>query len=458
MIDTRSSYDEFLSSRTPSAKDIGFSPVEMLPCMSGFRAHVADICVRRGRSAAFLDTGLGKTSVELEFARQCRIKTGKPSLILTPLAVARQMEREAKKFGYDAMVFRDQMPQNDIVICNYDRLHLVDISLFGSVVLDESSILKNFSGKTTDALISSFKNTPYKLCATATPAPNDHMELGTHAEFLGVMDRSRMLMRWFINDTSEASQVWRLKGHAVEPFWDWVASWAVMAKSPEDLGFDGSDFILPKLHIHRHRVNAEVIATDGLFGFNTSASGIYEIKRQTAEKRVSITSEIVSSKNNEAWVVWCDTDMESSALMKSLGSDDFVEVKGSMDAQKKENALEDFAVGKKRGIVTKSSVAGSGLNWQHAAHVVFVGRTFSYEAWYQAVRRCWRFGQKREVHVHIIVSEGEDQIGRVLDRKADDHGTMQSAMVAAQRRSKSVMHTERNICNPTFKGTIPTWL
>lgn len=451
------SYDNFLANRTPRVNDAGFEPYPMNDCMDGFRAYVAEKCIRRGRSAAFLDTGLGKTSVELEFANQCHKHTGKKSLILTPLAVARQMEREALRFGYDASVFRDEIPESAIVICNYDRVHKLDPSMFGSVVLDESSILRNFTGKTKIMLVDMFRNIPYRLCATATPAPNDHMELGNHSEFLGIMDAQRMLMRWFINDTSTASQEWRLKGHAVKPFWNWVASWAVMAKTPDDLGFDGTEFILPPMNTVQHKVTSGIKATDGLFAVDTSATGIYATKRETAEARVKRACEVVGEKPNSAWVVWCDTDQESAALKSALG-DDFIEVKGSMPPDKKEQALEDFSTGKYRGIITKPSIAGAGLNWQHASDMVFVGRTFSYESWYQAVRRCWRFGQKNPVSVHIIVSEGEDQIGRVLDRKADDHVIMQDAMRVAQRTSIADDTKDKKTTTNEYKGELPSWL
>lgn len=446
-------YKTLISKRIPNAVSTGFAAIDMLPCMDGFRGHVVKLCCDRGKSAAFLDTGLGKTTVELEFARQCNMHTSKPSLILTPLAVARQMVREGRSFGYDCDMFPSSSP---IVVCNYDKLHLINSDDYGAVILDESSIIKNFSGKTTTGIMEKFKETPYKLCATATPAPNDHMELGTHSEFLGVMDQTRMLMRWFINDTSTASQTWRLKKHAVSSFWDWVATWAVMAGNPSDLGFNGDAFILPDLNIVHHRLNSGATPTDGLFGFDVSATGIYETKRLTAEARVSKAADIVASDAGN-WVVWCDTDLESGALKKIL-PDDFVEVKGSQDADQKIGNLEDFAMGRKRGIITKPSVAGAGLNWQHCHNVVFVGRTFSYESFYQAVRRCWRFGQKNIVNVHIIVSEGEDQISAVIDRKSEDHKTMKKSMVSAQRRLTSSVVDDKTISVLSHKGKLPSWI
>lgn len=447
-------YKELMARRISKAGKTGFDAVNMLACMEGFRGFVVRLCCQRGRSAAFLDTGLGKTTIELEFARQCHIQTGKPSLILTPLAVSRQMEREGQAFGYDCGMFP---ASSSIVVCNYDRLRLIDADDYGAVILDESSIIKNFSGKTTMGIIEQFKNTTYKLCATATPAPNDHMELGTHSEFLGVMGQTRMLMRWFINDTSTASQTWRLKKHAISSFWDWVATWAVMASNPSDLGFPGDAFILPKLNVVHHRLNSGAMPTDGLFGFDVSATGIFATKRLTADARVQKAVEIVSTDEANPWVVWCDTDSESADLRKSL-PDDFVEVKGSQSADDKIENLEQFALGQKRGIITKPSVAGAGLNWQHCHNVVFVGRTFSYERFYQAVRRCWRFGQKQQVNVHIIVSEGEDQISIVLGRKSDDHQSMQRHMISAQRRLTGVAIEDKTVSELTHKGALPSWI
>lgn len=454
-------YIEFLATKQPAAQSVGFEPAPFPAHMSGdfeFQASATATAIRRGRCALFLDTGLGKTTCELEFAEQCRKASNGHSLILTPLAVARQIEAEAARFGYDARVIREASDiKPGISICNYDRLDKINPQAFGAVVLDESSILKSFSGKTTRALIECFAHVPYRLAATATPAPNDHMELGQHAEFLGVMAGSEMLIRWFINDTSTASQSWRLKGHAVTPFWDWVSSWAVMAETPEDLGFDGSRYILPPMRVIRHKTGANVKPEEGmLFAADVSATSMHEVKRQTADARADAVASLVSAELNEAWVVWCDTDYEADALASRMPG--AVEVRGSHTADRKEENLAAFASGAKRIIITKPSVAGQGLNWQHAARVAFVGRSFSYESWYQAVRRCWRFGQTRPVDVHLIVAEGEDQIGRVIDRKAEDHGTMKAAMRAASRRATSTTYVVKVPYKPDFEWELPSWL
>ena len=239
-------YLAFLAGKAPVAASQGMEPGPITAPLFDFQRKATEFCLRRGRAALFLDTGLGKTICELEFATQAAERTNGKSLILTPLAVARQIEREATRFGYAASVVRDASEvRPGINICNYDRLDKLDPSVFGCVVLDELGILKNFAGKTTRALITAFADTPFRLAATATPAPNDHVELGTHAEFLGIMSQAEMLVRWFLNDSNDTG-TWRLKGHAVEPFWDWCASWAVMAESPEDMGFDGSAFVLPR--------------------------------------------------------------------------------------------------------------------------------------------------------------------------------------------------------------------
>lgn len=448
-------YLDFLASKAPRAQSCGITPTDMPAHLFDYQRHATAFCLRQGRAALFLDTGLGKTACELEFARQAAAATNGRALILTPLAVARQIEREAHRFGYDARVVRDQSEVGaGISICNYDRIDRLNPSAFGAVVLDESSILKSFSGKTTRALIEMFAGTPFRLAATATPAPNDHTELGQHAEFLGIMTQAEMLVRWFLNDTNDTG-TWRLKGHAVEPFWDWMASWAVMAESPEDLGFDGSRFVLPPLNIERHRTEAGVLPMDGLFGFNVSATEVHNLKRQTATARAEATAAIVR-QSTEPCLIWCDVNDEADELLRVLP--EAAEVRGNHAPEKKEAAIEAFVSGVRPWLISKPSIMGMGLNFQHCARMVFVGRSFSYEAWYQAVRRCWRFGQTRPVTVHLIVAEGEDEIGRVINRKADDHATMKAAMRAASRRSAAATANVKVPYNPTYNGRLPAWL
>ena len=423
-----------------------------------YQAECVRFALRQGRAAMFLDTGLGKTRIQLEWCRQAAEASNGRALLLTPLAVARQIEREGLSLGYDVRVIRHQDEARDgINVCNYDRLAALDTVQFGAVSLDESSILKNFTGATTRALIASFEGHRFKLASTATPAPNDHMELGTHAEFLGLMRSVEMLSRWFINDTATASQQWRIKGHAQDAFWDWVASWARCAETPADLGYDASRFVLPPMNIHRHKAAGDTRAAAGmLFASDLSATNMHAIKRETAQARAEAVGALVAAEPGDPWVIWCDNDAEADALMATVPG--AVEVRGSHTPERKEAALTAFAVGEAQYIITKPSVAGMGLNWQHAARVAFVGRSFSYEAWYQAVRRCWRFGQKREVQAHIIVAEGEDQIGRVIDRKAEDHSKMKEAMAGAMKRAATQKSDRKVEYNPTHQGRTPAWL
>ena len=451
-------YRAFLAAKAPRALATGIEPGPMPAHLFDFQADVTAFLLRQGRGAAFLGTGLGKSAIQIEWSRQAAEATNGRALILTPLAVARQIETEARRWGYDARVIRSQDDVREgINICNYDRIDRMDPDAFGSVSLDESSCIKNLVGATTRKLIEAFAGHRFRLCCTATPAPNDHMELGTHSEFLGLMRSAEMLSRWFINDTSTASQNWRIKGHAYVAFWDWIASWARCADSPGDLGFDGSRFVLPTLTVHRHKVIAEAKTLDGtLFGADMSATNMHALKRQTAEIRARMVADLVAAEPREPWVIWCDNDAEAHALTAAIP--DAVEVRGSHSVEAKESALADFADGRALHLISKPSICGWGCNWQHAARVAFVGRSFSYEAYFQAVRRCWRFGQTRPVHVHIAVAEGEDQIGRVIDRKADGHAQMKRAMAAAMRRTRGTAAQRMVAYNPTFRMELPAWL
>lgn len=451
-------YADFLAKKKPRALAVGIEPGTLNPDLFDFQSACVDFALRQGRCGLYLDTGLGKTFCQLEWAAKSLQASNGWALILTPLAVARQMEREALARGYDARVIREQRDAKPgINICNYDRMDKIEPDRFGVVSLDEASILKNFAGKTTRSLTEAFRDHRFKMAATATPAPNDHMELGQQSEFLGAMNGNEMLSRFFINDASTASQTWRLKKHAEAAFWEWMASWSRMAQSPEDLGFDGARFVLPKLSIVRHRAAyGNVKPMDGsLFALETSATAIHDIKRQTIGNRADKATELIETAA-QPWVVWVDTDYEADAIMARLPQ--AIDVRGSMSIEEKEEGLAAFGAGKNEIIVTKPRVAGLGLNWQHCARMIFVGRSFSYEAWYQAVRRCWRFGQKKPVEVHIIVAEGEDQIGRVIDRKADEHANMKRAMAAAMKRATSQATRRMIEYEPKHKGRLPKWL
>lgn len=455
-------YEAFLASKAPRAIERGLSAMPTLSShLFPFQRHCVDFLLRVGSGGLFLDTGLGKTACQLEWCEHARHATNGRALIMTPLAVARQIEREGLKFGYPVRVIRDQSEAREgISICNYDRLHLIVPDEFGAVALDESSILKSFTGKTTRSLISAFDGHRFRLSATATPAPNDHMELGQHSEFCGVMAANEMLSRFFINDTSTASQSWRLKRHGIDAFWDWMASWSRMAQLPSDLGDVDDGFVLEPIRVIRHRAaEGAPRMTGGLFGDEqVSATNLHEIKRGTAAKRARIASDIVMS-DDEPWVIWCDTDYEADALLAALeGVPAVGEVRGSHPPERKESTLIRFADGDIRTLITKPSVTGFGLNWQHCARTVFVGRSFSYESWYQAVRRFWRFGQTREVQVHLVVAEGEDSIARVIDRKADDHASMKAAMRAAMKRNMGRESVVKAAYEPHHHGRLPIWM
>lgn len=455
-------YTEFLQSKRPAASRVGMrAPSNMAAHLFPYQAHCVRYLLECGSGGLFLDTGLGKTACELEWAEHARGETNGKALILTPLAVTHQIAAEGQKWGYDTHVIRDASEvRPGINVCNYDRMDKLDPQSFGAVALDESSILKSFTGKTTRSLIDAFAAHRFRLSSTATPAPNDHMELGQHAEFCGVMRSAEMLSRFFINDTATASQNWRLKKYGVQAFWDWMASWCRMAQMPSDLGDSDEGFILPPMRVHRHKVDAEVKAGEGdLFAIDVvSATNMHAIKRQTAGERARLAAAIATS-DNAPCVVWVDTDYEADAVLEAIGPrPGLVEVRGSMSIEAKERSLDAFADGTARILVTKPSICGFGLNWQHCARTVFVGRSFSYESWYQAVRRFWRFGQKAEVHVHIIVAQGEESIGSVIDRKADDHISMKAAMREAMRRNMGREIQTRVPYNPQHIGRMPAWI
>jgi superfamily II DNA or RNA helicase len=454
---TIAAYRDFIRSKGQHAAGHGFSCSGSWDLFPHQLATLRFAC-ERGRSAAFLDTGLGKSRVEAAAAAEFAEQTGKPSLILTPLAVARQMQRECEAIGVDAVVVRDASNvAPGVNIANYERLPRLDPSVFGGVVLDESSILKAFTGPTKRMLCDAFRGTPYRLAATATPAPNDHMELGNHSEFLGYLGSMEMLCRWFVNDTSTASQDWRLKGHAQADFWRWVASWARAATLPSDLGGDDAGFVLPPLNYELHTISADITidVPDGmLFRIpDGSATTIHREKRLTMEDRVAKAAEIANTTPG-AVIVWCETNGESTALAEAIP--DAVEVHGSMDVEEKIAALDDFTFGRRRVIVSKPKLAGLGLNWQHASTVIFASVSHSYEQHYQAVRRAWRYGQTQPVTCHVVISDTETAIWNNIQRKAKDHQRMKRAMSEAmngqQRASNKKAYTR------TSKVHLPNFL
>lgn len=426
-------YRAFIASKGAAACSIGFSMRSNWENLFPHQKATLRFACEKARSAAFLDTGMGKSRVEAAAAAEFMQASGKPSLILTPLAVARQMQRECEAIGVESRIVREQSDVwSGVNIANYERLPKMDTAAFGGVILDESSILKSFTGPTKRMLCDAFSGTSYRLAATATPAPNDHMELGNHSEFLGHLGSMEMLCRWFVNDTSTASQNWRLKGHAQADFWRWVSSWSRTATLPSDLGGDDDGFVLPPLSYEMHTIAADITQAvpDGmLFRIpDGSATTIHREKRITMEDRVACAAEI-ANKATGAVIVWCETNDESAALAASIP--DAIEVHGSMDLDAKVAALDDFTFGRRRVIVSKPKLAGLGLNWQHANTVIFASVSHSYEQHYQAVRRAWRFGQTNPVTCHVIISDTETSIWNNVQRKAQDHARMKRAMAEA---------------------------
>jgi hypothetical protein len=355
-------------------------------------------------------------------------------------------------------VVRDQSEvKPGVNVTNYAKIEHFDASRFGGVILDESSIIKNFTGSTSRNLIQTFSETPFRLACTATPAPNDHMELGQHSAFLGVMASNEMLSRWFIADQNNMGK-YRLKGHGVRPFWNWVASWARCISKPSDLGYSDDGFILPKLNLHRHIVKSDISinAGDTLFRIpEMSATSIHLEKRLSVTMRAEAIADIVNSEKSEPWLIWCETDYEAEALLKCI--EDAVEVSGSMPDHLKEKRLVGFAEGEVRVLVSKPSIAGFGLNYQHCARMAFVGLSFSYEQFYQAVRRCWRFGQTRQVECHIAMADTERNIWDVVTRKSGDHEAMKVEMYAAMRRVHEKRDTKIDY-QPKTQFRMPAWL
>lgn len=430
-------YRRFIAGRASTVEKHGFKPQSINEMAKHHQKVAIEFALERGKSAAFLDTGLGKSFIELEFARQTAEETGKPSLILTPLAVAGQMVREGRKFNIGARQIREQSEVGQgVMVANYERLSKLDPDAFGSVILDESSILKSFQGRTRTLMIEAFKNTPFKLAATATPSPNDHMELGNHAEFLDVMRQQEMLSKWFINDTSTASQEWRLKGHAKDDFWQWVASWSRCATLPSDLGGDDDGYVLPPIDMHLHTVDADRMDdTQGmLFRIpELSATSFHKEKRLTLDARCNKAAELAT--HDAPVTVWCESNEESALLEKLIP--DAREITGSMTPEKKEELILGFLDGDFRVLVCKPKLAGFGLNFQHCAHAVFASVSYSYEQFYQAQRRSHRFGQKQTVRNDVVIADTEKAIWDVVNVKASKHAEMKRAMADAMKKAQT---------------------
>lgn len=432
-MNTETDYDKFITSKTRRAESHGFDPLPIIAPLFEWQAHVVKWAVKKGRAALFEDCGLGKTAQQLEWASQVCRHTSGSVLILTPLAVAHQTANEANKFGIVAKVAesQDDVSGAGIWITNYEKLDKFDTSGFAGVVLDESSILKNFTGKMRKMLTSRFAETPYRLCCTATPSPNDYTEFGQHADFLGVCSPAQMLATFFINDTFNTGD-WRLKKHAEKEFWAWVASWAACVSKPSDLGFCDDGYNLPALNLETLIVEVDHAqgAQEGeLFRHATlSATTMHKEMRMTSPARVAKVAELVNA-SNEPWIVWCNTNDESDQLAAAIH--DAVEVRGSDTSKQKEERIDAFTEGRARVIITKAGIAGYGLNWQHCRNVAFVGLSYSFEDFYQALRRSYRFGQTKEVNAYIVQASTEDAILKTIRRKIGQHQEMQEKMKMA---------------------------
>ena len=450
-------YAEFISRKLAMESGEGVEPSALPDSLFPHQSALVRWAARRGRAAIFADTGLGKTRMELAWANCIPGSV----LILAPLAVAPQIHEEGRAIGIHVNVCRDGADvRPGINVTNYDRLHRFDPSIFAGVVLDESSVIKHHDAKTFALLTDAFRLTPYRLCATATPAPNDWTELGTHAEFLGVRSRQEMLSEFFVHDGGD-TQSWRLKGHARREFWRWVASWGAMVRMPSDLGFDDAKYVLPALIICQHTIETQATALGELFVKDAmTLSDRRNARRASLSDRVASCARIVNA-SNDPWVVWCDLNDEDDELRKMIP--DAVAIRGADAIDDKESRLADFAQGRARVLISKPSICGWGLNWQHCNNIAFVGVTDSYEAYYQAVRRCWRFGQKRPVNVHVFASSAEGAVVANLARKERDAAEMARALASETAdsvqasvrgyRRESNPYKTRPMATPEFLAT-----
>jgi superfamily II DNA or RNA helicase len=457
-------YLKFLKKKSYTAptKGIDISKITLNENLFDFQRDIVNYSLQRGRYAIFAGTGLGKSLMELSWADAIVQATGGKVLIFTPLAVAAQMKREGEKFGIKSEHVH-QETDAPIQITNYQKMDYFDLSNFSGVVLDESSILKNQTGKFRTRLIDECKKVQYRLAATATPSPNDYMELGNHAEFCGIMSYNDMLSTFFTHDGS-STQNWRLKGHAESKFWEWMASWSVMLSNPNDLGYDGTKYNLPKLHKVQHTVAAEYepnIDTGLLFPMEAqSMSERLNARRATIEDRCKKAAQVISEKQDETWVIWCNLNDESQYLNEIIPNS--VQIVGSMTEDKKENILDKFAQGEIKILISKPSLTGFGMNWQHCHNTCFVGLNDSFEQIYQAIRRFYRFGQVNEVYAHFIASELEGAVVSNIARKEKQAEHMMAQMIkhSADLSAKNIKGAARETLsyNANEDVKLPSWI
>lgn len=458
------SYQAFLATKRTVSQATGIAdPPELHASLFPFQRDVVKWALRRGRAALFEECGLGKSRQAIEWARVVHERTGQNVLILTPLAVAAQFVREGAAVGVTLNHVREAVDvAPGISVTNYDRHERFMDLEWGGIVLDESSLLKSSDGKTRTALIAASQRIPFRLACTATPAPNDHIELGNHAEFLGIMTTAEMLSMFFVHDGGE-TQVWRLKGHAESHFWRWVCSWAVCLTKPSDLGYDNTGYDLPSLAMTEHviDVDQEMARSAGmLFAFEAKT-----LTEQRAARKVSLTRRCalaagLANGSSEQWLLWCDLNDESAELKRLVP--DSVEVRGSDKEAHKEKAVLDFIDGKARVLVSKPSIFGFGVNLQCCNRAAFVGLSHSFEQLHQAIRRIWRFGQNRSVETHIITSSAEGAVVANIKRKQADFHRMVTGM---SEHMADFSRAEIGAASRTFDDyqpkkriSIPKWL
>lgn len=452
-------YYDFLQSKSQLGGNHGFDPIWMPDYLYDFQQSIDEWALRKGRAAIFGDCGLGKTPMELVFGENIVRKTNGNVLLLTPLAVSLQMIREAEKFGIEVKRSNNGKAHRGITITNYEQLHKFNSSDFVACINDESSILKNFDGRRKGEITAFMRKMKYRLLATATAAPNDYIELGTSSEALGYLGHMDMLNRFFKNDLNNSANgricgeviKWRFKGHAEQHFWRWVCSWARAIRKPSDLGFPDDGFVLPKLTEQEHIVEASTLA-DGML-FALPAVGLKEQReerRRTIKERCEKVAELVNGTGQPA-LVWCHLNDEGDLLEQLIP--DAVQVSGKNSDDEKEERLIGFSDNKFRVLITKAKIAGFGMNWQHCNHETFFP-SHSYEQYYQGVRRCWRFGQKRPVHIDIVTTEGELDVLKNLQRKAQQADKMFSNFVAEMNHAISINRLKQY----DNEMRIPAWL
>jgi len=418
-------YNDFIKSKIKKIVDSGFDINEnqLNTNLFDFQKKIVKQALKKGKYAIFANTGLGKTLMQLSWAEQVQTHTNGLVLILAPLAVSKQTINEGVKFGINVQKYTNQT-EKGIYITNYEQLNNINTKLFSGIVLDESSIIKNFIGKIKTQIIESFKFTPYKLACTATPSPNDYVELGNHTEFLDIMSRLEMLSMYFIHDASNTGD-WRLKKHAKDEFFKFINSWAIMISNPKDLGFNGDAYTLPDINYFESKIITENKGESLFNDIAISATGFNAEVRRTMDKRLQKTASI-ANKTNEPFVIWIKHNEEGKKLLELIP--DSVEVKGSDSMEKKEANLIGFGQGKFRVLITKTKIAGFGMNWQHCRNQIFATVDFSFESLYQAIRRSYRFGQTKEVNIYIITTDTMTNVIKSIRKKEKAFTIMQEKM------------------------------